>query len=336
MGNFIVSLPSIKVLRDFYNEDNYYLVVDESYREIAGTIEGLDELILYPRRKLKESSWLKRVVSFIRFIRRLKALSPDIIIDLEGRQVASLITFLTGAPLRVGYSTAKKAYFYNKKVFLPGEEKHRVYRYMEAAAALGADCGEIFLDLKAPNAKRESLRNKLENLRIDLNKPLICIHPGAGRIFRQWSSKGFAEVADWLSVKDFTVVFTGAGSDLLKVNEVISLMRCESYNLAGRLSLGELAALFELSALYIGNDTGPLHLASSVRGLPVVGIFFRPGADRTWYPFTAKSIVVKGDTGCLKCKGKDCQLNMECIQKLSPEEVKSAVERILNNIKVYN
>jgi ADP-heptose:LPS heptosyltransferase len=328
LGNLVVSAPAINALKSFFSKKRCYLAVDDAYREIAEAVYGTDNLILYPRKQIQSSPLVKRAVLFLKFVSRLRKLSPDLVIDLEGRHVSSTIAFLTGAPVRAGSSTAVRAWCYNLKIPPSRKDDHRVYRYLGIASAIGAHCEDPYPGLKASDSKLESVKNKLNEKGVSMDKPIICIHPGAGRKFRQWTSEGFIDLADWLSSEGFQVVFVGGKGDLHKINEVTSHMKHQAYNLGGMLSLGELSALFQISRLFIGNDSGPLHIASAVGTIPVVGLFFRPTADKTWYPFTRESITLRGHAGCEECTGNSCT-TLECTKNLSAAEVRNAVEKIL-------
>lgn len=329
MGNFVVSLPSIRALNKFFRDKNFFIIVDSAYAEIIEALPGSYNVILYPRQLLNYGPWLSRVTAMAKFLWQTRKSAPDVAIDLEGRHTSSTLMFLTGARIRIGRSSAQRAYFYNMKVDISEEERHRVFRYCETASAIGAPCDNMTHVLKSTESQRGSLTEKLARTGIDLHKPVACIHPGAGRVFRQWTSEGFAGISDWLTMKGFQTVFIGGRGDLQKVSEVTSLLEYQSYNVGGMLSLGELTALFEISSLYIGNDSGPLHLASAVGTMPVVGLFFRPGSDRTWYPFSEKSLILRGDAGCETCKQNHCPYNFQCVRNLSFNEVRSAIAKLL-------
>jgi len=329
LGNLVVSAPAINALKSFFSKKHCYLAVDDAYREIAEAVYGTDNLILYPRKQIQNSPLVKRAAHFLKFVGRLRKLSPDLVIDLEGRHVSSMIAFLTGAPVRAGSSTAVRAWCYNRKIPLPRKHDHRVYRYLGIASAIGAHCEDPYAGLRASDSKLEAAKTKLKEKGISTDRPIICIHPGARRKFRQWTSEGFAEISDWLVSEGFQVVFVGGKGDLQKINEIMNHMKHHAFNLGGMLSLGEVIALFTISRLFIGNDTGPLHLASAIGTLPVVGLFFRPGSDKTWYPFTRESLVLRGDAGCEECDGNNCA-SLECTKNLSAAEVRNAVEKILS------
>ncbi len=330
MGDLVLSLSAINALKEFFKEKCFYVVVDSTYTEIIETTDGIENLILYPRKQLNGNSFIKRLTILFDFLRQLRNTSPDIAIDLQGGIASSTMTFLSGAPLRVGRSTAKRPYFYNLKVNL-SRGSHKLHSYADIVSAVGVQSEIGVPRIKASESKTAVLRNVLLKERINIEKPIVCIHPGAGKIFREWTSEGFAEISDWLSSKGFQVVFVGGNGDLDKTNEITPLLKHPSFNLGGRLSLGELIALFAISSLYIGNDSGPLHIASAVGTLPVIGLFFRPGADKTWSPLSKNSIILKGDAGCQKCKGNDCQYDFKCIRTISPDDVKIVIERLIRH-----
>jgi heptosyltransferase-1 len=330
MGNVVVSLPAIVALKEFFKGKNFFLVIDEAYGDIVEPLIRMENVFFFPRKQLKKNHFIKRVAIFFRFIHQLRGISPNIAIDLQGGYASSILTYLSGAPVRVARSTAKRAYLYNRKVKL-SEGKHKVYNYTDIASAVGAHSIDIYYRLKAVGAKKVSLSKKLLDEGIISDMPIACIHPGAGRFFRQWNSDGFADISDWLFSEGFQVAFVGSSGDLKKIQEIISLTKHTMYNLGGKLSLGELMALLEIlleiNSLYIGNDSGPLHLAAAM-GIPVIALF-GPGVDRRWRPLSEKSILLRGNKRCQKCKGKDCQFDFICIRTLSSEAVKIAIETLL-------
>lgn len=109
----------------------------------------------------------------------------------------------------------------------------------------------------------------------------ICIHPGSSTPARRWPLERFAAVADALSARGFRIVLTGAANEVAVTRAVARAMRHPAVDLAGRTTLGGLAALLEAARLQIANDTGVSHLAAAVR-LPSVVISFSDPAR--WAP----------------------------------------------------
>ena len=331
MGNLVVSLPAINALKEYFKGNTFYLLVDKAYEEIVESLEP-NNIILYPRKQLDGSPLIKRLATLYKFFCKLRGSTPDLAIDLEGRSTSSIITYLSGASLRIGKSTAKRPYFYNLKV-TPLREKHKVHSYREIASAVGVRNEIGIYRIRSSESKRTALKSILLKEGITIEKPIICIHPGAGKIYKQWTVEGFGEISEWLAAEGFQVVFVGGTGDLEGINNIMTLLKHHSYNLGGKLSLGELMALFEISSLYIGNDSGPMHLAGAV-GIPVIALF-GPADEGRWGPLSEKSIALRGEEPCEKCTGRDCQYEFKCIKTLSAKDVKVAIRSLFNTKKEH-
>ena len=327
LGNLVVSLSSIVALQEYFRAKKVYLVVDSAYREAVESITGFDRLFYFPRREIYASKVLRKTVLYLKFIKKVRSISPDTVIDLQGGSASSAVSFFSGAAYRLSNSFAKRSYVYNTKIDLP-VGKHKVHSYTEIAIALGANIEDPYYQLHVFESRRSSLGSVLKKHGINFEKPIISIHTGAGNIHKQWTTEGFAEVADWLSAQGFQVIFVGADRDLEKINATLSLIGHKAYNLGGSLSIGELMALFEMSSLFLGNDSGPMHLAAAM-GTPVVALF-GPVDERRWRPLSPNSVVLRGQEPCDDCrsKRKDCD-NFPCITLLSPNKVKEAIGELL-------
>ena len=325
LGNLVVSLPAIDALIKHFRGKEFYLIIDSAYREIIESLISEENIKFYPRNQSNTGSYPRRALSHIEFMRTIRKIHPDIVIDLQGGHTSSLITLFSGASTRVARSTATRPYAYNVRVDL-AEGKHKAYSYIEVAAAVGAPVCENVYRLQATRARRVSLENKLRNNGLVSERRLVTVHPGVGRLQKLWTVSGFATVADWLAAKDYQVVFVGGPGESARTSEIISLLSHQTYNLVGSLSLGELMALFEMSSLFLGNDGGPMHLAAAM-GTPIVAMF--GFADETrWGPRCEKAIVLRGQERCQDCSRKDCQ-DPVCINTLSPEAVKSSIETLI-------
>jgi len=327
LGNLVVCLSSIVALIEHFKGKKCYLAIDDAYKEIVENIKGLDRTIYYPRRELRRSNLLSEAMLFLRFIHQIRATRSDVLIDFQGGTTSSLVTLLSGASYRISNSYARKPYVYNSIIDLP-VGKHKVHSYTEIVLAIGANIEDTNFRLHASELRRNSLDSTLGLHGITAKKPIVSIHAGAGIIQRQWTTDGFVEVADWLSGRGCQVIFVGTGKDLDKIHAIMSAVNLKAYNLGDKLSLGELMALFEMSSLFLGSDSGPMHLAAAI-GTPVVALF-GPGDDRRWRPLSPNSIVLRGQERCEDCRARrqTCH-DTPCITQLSPERVKEAIDELL-------
>ncbi len=333
MGNLVVSIPAIHALQKVYHDRTLCLVVDSAYSEIVENLSGVDQLMYYPRQQLRSSSIINQSVCFLKFISQLRSVKPDIVIDLEGRELSSTISFLSGASLRVGSSTAKRSFLYNRKARLR-RGSHRVYTYFDIASAVGAESRLEEHYLKSSETKAESLKRLMHNRGISVGKPIACIHSGAGKSYKQWNSSKFIHLADWLVDNEYQVVFIGSKEESDKNDTLISSMRNKAINVAGEISLGELMALFEISSLYIGNDSGPMHMAAAMK-TPVVALFGSANEKR-WRPLSKSSVVLRGEEPCQQCKGNNCEYGFKCVRSIHPDNVKTAIKGLMEEVKGFN
>ncbi|MCS7232171.1 MAG: glycosyltransferase family 9 protein [Elusimicrobiota bacterium] len=324
MGNLIVSLPAIKSVECFLENKVKGIIVDESYKEILLAFFDNTKIIPYTLRKVKSKIWL--IKDFLKFIKEIRSLNPTLSIDYEGRTVGAFISFLSGAKYRVGFSNADKSYYYNIKIS-PNQYLHKYEYYISIPLKLGIP---IINNLK-PTIKNEwevSLKKFFSPSKEAIkHDKIVCIHPGAGKIYKKWLPQKFALVADYLVEKGYIVVFIGSKKDKDDILKVRSYMKHEALDLSTKISIGELMALFKTIKFYIGNDSGPMHLAS-LFGIPIITLF-GPSNEKRWKPIGEKVIVLRGNERCDKCKGKNCEKDFQCITSISPYDVIEKIREFL-------
>ena len=179
--------------------------------------------------------------------------------------------------------------------------------------------------------------------------PLIAIHPGAGWYSRAriWPVENFAAVARGLIESHGAAVIVLGGPDeqesATALKELVDGEADEGrvLNLAGRTSIHETAALLEHCDLFLGNDSGPMHIASAVR-TPVVAVF-GPSNIRAWEPYTPRGeakrhVIVSRDLPCMPCFYRKHSLGLRegcgprpCLTGLVPRRVLEACRAMLDS-----
>jgi ADP-heptose:LPS heptosyltransferase len=162
-------------------------------------------------------------------------------------------------------------------------------------------------------------------------KPLcIGINPGADRPEKRWSPENHTSVADRLSeIKGAKIfLFGGPGEEQL-ADQIEKAMKHSVTNLAGKLSLNELAYVISRLDLFVTNDSGPMHIAAAVK-IPVVALF---GPEDPVYtrPYTSPDLyrIVQKELSCRPCTNKRCDRPI-CMESLEPEEVLQACLELLD------
>lgn len=183
------------------------------------------------------------------------------------------------------------------------------------------------------------LQNSYDKIELLLNskrisdKRLVAIAHGTNMPAKKWPLENYKEVIDCLNniYSDLFFIITGGKEDFIE-GELLCKEAENSINLAGKTSIIESAALLERCALFIGNDTGTMHL-SSVMGTPVIGIFSARDNPGKWEPYGNNNILLRRDVHCAGCMLLECIENkMECIKSITVNEVISSVKNFLGNL----
>lgn len=157
----------------------------------------------------------------------------------------------------------------------------------------------------------------------------VVLHAGARKKLRQWPVVHFAALANILSkTHQMQLVFAGTEEDEPVIEQIIQTGHLNAVVCTRGFSLLHFAALVEKAALFVGNESGPLHIAAAMK-TPLVGIF-GPGVKEVFYPIGAHSAVVHHVLDCNPCDQEHCvRPENPCIQLATIEEVVAATEKVL-------
>jgi ADP-heptose:LPS heptosyltransferase len=208
----------------------------------------------------------------------------------------------------------------------PYRESERLYSFVSQDLQL-----DTFRTVRLPvsDDARTSVRRLLASLNIDFDQDYIVMHVGAKRPTNRWPAERYVEVADAIASRlGLPLVLTGSPPELPLLESVASQTRNRLAILCGQLSLSELPALLEGATLYVGNDTGPMHVAAAV-GTPTVSIFSARDFPERWYPVGNNHIIFRGDAPCSPCFKEVCDRDLLCMDHIKPSDVLVAVEQQL-------
>ena len=172
---------------------------------------------------------------------------------------------------------------------------------------------------------RNEVDNKVEGLLRNNNLEnanIVVIHPGATKLYKMWPQEHFASLITLLRKADYKPVLIGAGEADGSVNNAINQRLEEPVpDFCNQLKLRQLACLFSKALFYIGNDSGPMHLASAC-GIPAIALY-GPSDEKIWGPLNSRTLILRGEQGCEpSCRrGKGCQVNFRCLRSISPQKV---------------
>jgi lipopolysaccharide heptosyltransferase II len=340
IGDVVFTTPAIRALRRHFPDARLTYLVEEAAAPVVRGNPHLDEVIAIAR-----THGLARVREDLRIGRMLRARRFDVVIDFHGGPRGSWLTWLTGAPRRIGYTVAGRSWMYTTAVARPRElrRRHSVENQWDLLAALGLpapDRARDPLEMVEDAEARAGIDRRLAAAGLGEGEPIVVMHVSAGNPFRRWPVESFAAVAAGLVNRDPTraVVLTSGPSERQAALVAGELARGQ-LGTAGRrilqigeVSLTELRALVGRAALYIGGDSGPLHVAGTT-ATPVVGLFGPTLAVRSmpWRdPQLPAEAVEPGALACRPCDQRHCVTgDFRCLTGISPAQVLDAAERLL-------
>lgn len=166
----------------------------------------------------------------------------------------------------------------------------------------------------------------LEGLHIDRERSLIAIHPGSPILIKRWMPERYAELADWLIArKRAQILFVGVADEIPIITEIQGLMREKTINIAGKTTLTQLASILLTCNVFIGNDSGPMHLAAAV-GTRTIGLY-GPGDPTRFGPVGRMCQTIRRKTDCPPCPETACRFGEDgCMSKVRVADVIQTLE----------
>ncbi len=253
-----------------------------------------------------------------------------------GGLVSPLLSFLCGAPLRVGASNARLGFLYNRRRLI-AFQTHFVEREYELLSLLGIGAQARKPRVVVEDRDRQAVEDFLNSKGARPSQsaaPLVGVHTAAHWIpSKRWSVERTVALCQALCRSyGLRVILLGGPSDVHYVREIEEQLNGQAINAAGRIAdFYHLAALLERCGLVVSNDSAPAHLAAAV-GTPVV-VLFGPTEPATCRPYTDpdKCIVVRKKVDCAPCyPGRLTCQSGECMAGITLEDVLPAVESFIN------
>jgi lipopolysaccharide heptosyltransferase I len=338
VGDVIRTLPAVKALKEHTPYSSITWIVEEPSQAFLESLPEIDEVILFPRKRWTKGikslrgigGTIKEIWALIIDLRRRRF---DVVLDFHGILKSGLLSFLSGSPKRVGYdrrSTKEGNFlFSNVKVKLPKERISRFQRNLTLLKGVGLEVRELKYSLHISTEDREYVESFFNTLSVSLKRPLIAIHPGTSpkALFKRWMPDQYAQLADRL-VRELNagVLFTWGTEELEWVEGIRKEMNEPSLLGPKTESLTQLGEVYRHCDLYIGGDTGPMHIAS-LMGIPVV-VIYGPTDPIENEPF-GNHIKVRKEVGCSPCHKYSCK-ELVCIKTISADEVFKATKEILS------
>jgi predicted lipopolysaccharide heptosyltransferase III len=346
VGDVVFTTPALRALRRRFPDARLAYLVEPAAAPVVLGNPHLDEVFIAAR-----SGGLQRIADDLRLAAALRRRRFDLVIDFHGGPRASWLAWASGAPRRIGYTIAGRSWMYTECV--PRTRKLRARHSVEnqwellerldvAPPTRETDPTEMS---EGPEARR-AVEARLKEAGVSHGDEVVVIHVSAGNPFRRWPMDAFATLAAAIASGGprRKIVLTSGPSEPEAAARVADQARAQAPAVAekilrcGEFDLPQLRALVGRAALFIGGDSGPLHIASTT-ATPIVALFGPTLADRSapWRPVhLVTECVEPGPLSCRPCDQRVCAPgDFRCLQHTGPDRVHEAAERALRRGRVH-
>lgn len=328
LGDFILTLPAIKAIKNNFPQAKISLLVRPFLKEFAASLPYISQVFVYNPNEV----FLKKLKLFKNLRRQKFDLAIDFMYAPDIKP--ALFTLLSGAKQRIGFGIGLKSFFLTKIVPRTKHLKYEGERHLDIIYAMGLKISPKSFKIEL-NQKVVSQVKKKFGIKKN-NKRYICLHPGVYRNEKRrlWSSEKFAELADNLIEKyNAQIILTGGKNEVYLVNEIVRKSNYHLINLAGKTSILELCALISLVDLTVCTLTSVAHI-SYFLGKPTITLC-GPTPYERW---TDKDyIVIKKDVPCSPCEHlpKCIKQTNVCMEEIDVKDVIGAVHKIFGKQNIF-
>ena len=345
IGDVVFTTPAIHALRRRFPDAHLAYIVEPAAAPVVLRNPHLNDVIVAPRAR-----GLRGMMADVALGRRLKAARYDVAIDFHGGPRASLLTWLSGAPVRIGYEIAGRSWMYTRRIGRPRElrRRHSVENQWDLLTALDIAPPDRLIDaveMPADATVTAAVGERLVRCGIATGDQIVVVHVSAGNPFRRWPFEHFVALIARLAAENARrrIVVTSGPSERDAATRVIagarSALDAETgarVVSCGEFSLSELRALLEGAALYIGGDSGPLHIAATT-AVPIVGLYgpTLPVRSAPWRSDAyATESVDAGELPCRPCDQRVCEPgDFRCLTRIHPDQVFEACVRAMRAVR---
>lgn len=329
VGDAVMAIPALEAIRRSRPDADISILARPAVGALFPGQVFVDYVLDYDFQG-QHHGWLGRE----KLIRQLRKERFDCAVLLQNAFEAAWLAWRAAIPERVGYARDGRGALLTTAVKVPhsGEiPPHESLYYLEMLRRAGwsdssGELSPIRLDISS--AARESAESTLRAAGAKPGSWRCAIAPGASYgAAKCWPPERFATLADRLiSESGADVIFFGTREEKVIVAQICSGMKSRAISLAGATSMRDLPAIFSACSIFIGNDSGAMHVAAAA-GIPVIGIFGSTDPEGT-APVTSQFTLVREPVPCSPCFLRRCPVDHRCMTRISVDSVYSAAQRI--------
>ena len=332
VGDIMMALPAVQLVKQTFPEAWLIGMARANHMALVERCPVFDEVVA-----ASPQTGLGRYQAIVASARRLRTADADLAILMATSFEAALTAWLAGIPVRVGHDTDHRRVLLNKAVEVV--DGHRSDGFLDLVPASGAQSSSISSMLRCTESDRQFAEKFFYDAGVRPGVRPVFVNPAAAKTPRAWSADRFLRLVREIGRRheDLPVLV----HDRYPFEGPPGWLPSRSVHTLADASLVELAAVIERCSLYVGNDSGPMHIAAAL-GVPTVGIYGPSNPNRT-APRGADGIThiaVSAGFSCSPCRErffKECpslpssDSRPPCLNEVSVDQVAVAVDRVLQS-----
>jgi len=339
IGDCVTALPAVRRLREIFPNARISILAAPNTRPIWSLVDGVEEVIPFQFFHARSAEGQVEITEaeLADLRRRLVPHRFDLAIDLRKSPDSRRLLQQTGARFRAGFGHQTEFPWLDICLEWEGDPKFHpkhshvsedLLRLVQAVELACQADRSVVVRRPGPSPLPPDLAARLRERRV------VALHPAAGTPTREWPASSFAQLIDLLVGEfDVDVAIIGGGGDQDVVDAILAATRRADrvVSLLDAIPLDRLADFLAGCALFVGNNSGPSHLAAAV-GIPTVAVHSGVIASEEWGPSGLAGAAVRKDMSCAPCyisKPDECHRRLACLTRLTAGEVLEVCRRFL-------
>ena len=323
IGDVLLATPTVRAIKAARPDIRVTMMVNRGTEDVLSGNPNLDEIIVLDKGSLPAQS---------RLIAGLRHRQFDTVIDLTDGDRSAFLSWVSGAPVRIGFNDEHRwrGRYYTQVVQPVAGVWHRIDRDLEVLKPMSMQAVSKDPQLWLTPAEKNSADELLEQLGVQRSQSIVILQPGARYWFKAWPAERYAELSDRLTSQyGCQVLIGGSDQDIDLAQQIQKMAKSSAMIMAGRTTIKQFAAIAKKSSLFVGSDSGAMHIAAAA-GTPVVALF-GPSSPREWGPRGGPVEVLYKALDCRSCFHPTCTRGEgNCMRQIIVGEVLDAAVRLLH------
>ena len=340
IGDCMTALPALRRLKELFPKARFCVLANRATKSIWAAEAAVDEILEFDFFHARSGLGKKSVASqdLLDLRQRLEPFRFDLAVDLRKSPDTRHVLQYTAARFLAGYDHQGQYPWLDIALEWEGDTRYAPKHQniaddiLNLVEAIGTSCRATRSIFRAD--RKITLTLSAAEQKQIFGKRVVCIHPASGSEMRQWPAEYFAELVDLiLAHHDVHVIIVGGPDEMDIAQTVLDGIRQRSavYCLVGKFKLAELPTLISQCALFVGNNSGPKHIAAAL-GVPTIGVHSGVIDSYEWGPVGDNAVAIRRNMSCSPCyleKSNDCPKELACIRGLDAGSVYRLAAKML-------